>query len=138
MDTPARPIRLLVIANETAEGEALFEAIRERAAGRGAAVLVVAPARVDDREAAQARLDACLDRLDQAGLYVRGWVGDPNPLRATDDALRRFSADELIVATHPARRSAWLGRDLVGRARRRYAVPITHVVVDPAAAYAAA
>ncbi len=149
MDTTARPIRLLVITNETAEGEALFDAIRDRAAERGAAVLVVAPAlntrlrhfMSDEdaaREAAEARLGACLERLDHAGLYVRGWVGDANPLRAIDDALRRFSADELIIATHPEERSNWLAHDLVGRARHRYDVPVTHVVVDLATSYVAA
>jgi hypothetical protein len=142
MDAAAtKPIRLLVVTNETAEGEALFDTIDELAAERGAAVLVVAPALnsrlrhwMSDEDAArrdaEARLGRCLARLDEAGLYVRGWVGDANPLCAIEDALRRFSADEIVVATHPEARSNWLAHGLVAKARLRFGLPVTHVVVD--------
>ena len=139
--TPTKPIRLLVIANETVEGEALFETINRCADGRGAAVLVVAPALnsrlrhyMSDEDGARAqaeeRLASCLDRLDEAGLFVRGWVGDADPMRAIDDALRRYGADEVIISTHPEARSNWLARGLVERARARFDLPIQHVVVD--------
>ena len=47
-----------------------------------------------------------------------------------EDALRTFGADEIVISTHPEGRSHWLERDVVGAARERFAVPITHVVVD--------
>ena len=47
-----------------------------------------------------------------------------------EDALRTFGADEIIISTHPPGRSNWLERDVVEKARERFAVPITHVVVD--------
>jgi GABA permease len=133
--------RLLVVANETIEGEALHETIRERAAEPGSEVLVVAPALntrlrhwMSDsdaaRRAAEARLVACLERLDRAHVHARGWIGDADPLAAIDDALRLYSADEIVIATHPEKRSNWLAHDLVGRARERFDQPVLHVVVD--------
>ena len=47
-----------------------------------------------------------------------------------EDALRRFPADEVIISTHPPGRSNWLERDVVERARERFDMPVTHVVVD--------
>jgi hypothetical protein len=136
--------RLLVIANETVGGAALRERIEEHSAGHPTKVLVVTPALnspvrtftsdVDRaREQAQERLDASLSRLAEAGIEARGEVGDGDPLQAMEDALRTFGADEIIISTHPEGRSHWLERGVVSGARERFAVPITHVVVDLAA-----
>ena len=57
-------------------------------------------------------------------------LGDADPLQALDDALRVFDPDEVVISTHPPQRSNWLERQVVRRARERYALPITHVVVD--------
>ena len=133
--------RILVIANETVGGEALRERIEEHAADHPTQVLVVTPALnspirtftsdVDDARAqAQQRLDASLARLREAGIEASGEVGDGDPLQAMEDALRTFGADEIIISTHPEGRSHWLERGVVSGARERFAVPITHVVVD--------
>ena len=135
---------VLVIANETVEGNALVEAVRFRAHSRDAAVLVVAPAlntrlrhymSDSDRAyaAAEQRLEACLARLREAGVHADGYVGDADPLRAIEDALSTFPADELVIGTHPEERSNWLAHDLVRRARVRFRMPVFHVVVDLAA-----
>ena len=64
----------------------------------------------------------------------RGATSSPrlgrDPLQAIEDALRTFGPDEIIISTHPEGRSHWLERDIVEHARDRFAVPITHVVVD--------
>jgi hypothetical protein len=131
---------ILVVANETVAGTALREEIVHRAGGN-ADVLVVAPAlnsrlrhwTSDEdraRSEAQARLDASLAALAEAGVAARGQVGDDDPLQAMDDALRTFGADEIIISTHPPGRSNWLERDVVQRARDRFPLPISHVVVD--------
>jgi hypothetical protein len=133
--------RILVVANETVGGGALRERIRERSRDVPAEVLVVTPAlnsplrhwASDEdgaRTAAQERLDVSLRRLEEAGIRARGEVGDGDPLQAIEDALRTFGADEIILSTHPEGRSNWLERDVVKKARERFAVPITHVVVD--------
>jgi len=130
--------RVLVVANETVEGDVLHEAIGATGA---AEVHVVAPALnsrlrhwVSDEDGAQRnagnRLSACLERLRSAGLDARGSVGDGDPLQALSDALRFFPADEIVIATHPEGRSHWLARNFVERARSQFAQPVVHVVVD--------
>jgi hypothetical protein len=133
--------RVLVVANETVGGEALRESIRKSTEGREAEVLVVVPAlnsrlkhwtsdEDEARLAAQQRLDASVTRLDAMGINARGEVGDSEPLQAMEDALRTFGANEIIISTHPEGRSNWLEQGLVEQARQRFAVAITHVVVD--------
>ena len=82
------------------------------------------------RAAAQERLDASLAQLGRDGVQAEGEVGDGDPLQAIEDALRTFGADEIVISTHPEGRSHWLERNVVGAARDRFDVPITHVVVD--------
>jgi nucleotide-binding universal stress UspA family protein len=133
--------RILVIANETVGGHMLRDTIHEKAEGYREEVLVVTPAlnsplkhwasdEDEARAAAQKRLEASLARLREAGIDARGEVGDGEPLQAIEDALRTFGADEIIISTHPEGRSHWLERGVVSGARERFAVPITHVVVD--------
>src|SRR3989442_1669053 len=38
--------------------------------------------------------------------------------------------DEHVISTHPVGRSHWLERGVVEKARERFALPVTHVVVD--------
>ena len=135
--------RILVLANETCAGTAVCEEVRYRA-GRGESeVLVVAPALAGSRlghwfssnieaarESAQERLASSVAALTSAGLYAQGQLGDGDPLQALDDAVRVFTPDEIIISTHPPTRSNWLERRVVQRARERYPLPITHVVVD--------
>jgi hypothetical protein len=133
--------RILVIANETVGGDTLQSCIRKRAEGFHEEVLVVAPAlnsplrhwASDDdsaRAAAQKRVEASVAQLREGGISARGEVGDSEPLQAIEDALRTFGADEIIISTHPEGRSNWLEKGVVAGARERFAVPITHVVVD--------
>jgi hypothetical protein len=144
--TAARPHaagerRILVVANETVGGHALRSTILEKSLDVREEVLVVTPALnspirhwVSDedgaRAAAQERLELSLAQLAEAGVQARGEVGDGDPLQAMEDALRTFGADEIIISTHPEGRSNWLERGIVEKARERFAVPITHVVVD--------
>jgi hypothetical protein len=133
--------RILVIANETVGGRTLLDEIRRHSEGVHEEILVVVPAlnsplrhwASDEdgaREAAQQRLDASIARLAEEGIVARGEVGDGDPVQAIEDALRTFGADEVIISTHPEGRSHWLERGVVTGARERFALPITHVVVD--------
>ncbi len=136
--------RILVVANETVGGAELLEVLRLKSEGVREQVLVVCPAlntpfrhwASDEdgaRAAAQQRLDASLAQLARDGVAARGEVGDGDPLQAMEDALRTFGADEIVISTHPPGRWHWLERNVVGQARERFDVPITHVVVDLAA-----
>jgi hypothetical protein len=140
---PAAPDerRILVIANETVGGDELLSIVRRKTEGIREQVLVVCPALNSQvrtwasdedgaRAAAQRRLDASLAQLRGHGVTAKGEVGDGDPLQAIEDALRTFGADEIVISTHPEGRSNWLERNVVGAARERFDVPITHVVVD--------
>ncbi len=133
--------RILVVANETVGGSELLRCIHVRSEGVNEHVLVVCPALnsllrhwTSDEDAARAgaqqRLDASLARLAAAGVDARGQVGDGEPLQAIEDAVRTFGPDEIIISTHPEGRSQWLEKRVVERARERFEVDITHVVVD--------
>jgi hypothetical protein len=133
--------RILVVANETVGGDTLRNCIRTKTEGFREEVLVVTPAlnsplrhwASDEdgaRAAAHERLERSLSRLGSLGIQARGEVGDAEPLQAIEDALRTFGADEIIISTHPEGRSHWLEKGVVSGARERFAVPITHVVVD--------
>lgn len=132
--------RVLVVANETVGGEELRSALAAKARGVAIDVLVVCPALNSQlrtwtsdedgaRDAAQARLDASLAALREAGVVARGEIGDGDPLQALEDALRTFPADEIVISTHPVGTSNWLERGVVGRATALFDVPVTHVVV---------
>ena len=133
--------RILVIANETVGGEELVAILRQKSENVRGRIHVVCPALNSQvrhwasdedgaRAAAQLRLDGSLARLRQHGVQADGEVGDGDPLQAIEDALRTFGADEIVISTHPEGRSNWLERNVVGAARERFDVPITHVVVD--------
>ena len=137
----AEPTHVLVVANETVGGPELLSEIHGRSEGRAARVLVVCPALnsplrhwVSDedeaRASAQARLDESLASMRAAGLDAAGEIGDGDPIQAIEDAVRTFQPDELIISTHPAGRSHWLERGVVEKARERFELPVTHVVVD--------
>jgi hypothetical protein len=133
--------RILVIANETVAGMRLREEVQAAAREGGARVHVVSPALnspvkhwvSDDDQArakAQERLERSLAELGRLGIAATGEIGDSDPVQAIEDALRTFGADIVIISTHPEGKSNWLERGVVRTARERFAVPITHVVVD--------
>jgi hypothetical protein len=137
--------RLLVVANETVQGEALLNEIRDRCEERRCEVLLVTPALAASRashwasdideaiELARQRMELSLIELRQLGLKAKGEIGDSDPNMAIEDALRVFPADEIVISTHPPDRSRWLEHGVVDKAREQIDLPITHVVVDLAA-----
>jgi GABA permease len=138
--SPPEEHRILVVANETVGGSELLDAVRG-AAKTTSRVLVVSPAlnspirhwASDEDEArakAQERLDTSLTSMRGLGLEAEGEIGDGDPIQAIEDAIRTFQPDELIVSTHPVGRSHWLERGVVEKARERFDIPLTHVVVD--------
>ena len=75
--------------------------------------------------AAKAKLDVELQRLRQLGATSAGEVGDPDPLKAIEQALGQAHFDEIILSTLPTDISRWLAWDLPHRIRRRIDVPLT-------------
>lgn len=141
--------RILVVANLTLGGERLLEELRRRVAGGSTRVHVLVPAgagaswhasdEAADRTAARARLERALEHYRELGAAeVTGEIGDPRPIEAVDDVLRREAADpfdEILLSTLPPGPSRWLGFDLPRRLQRTTSVPVTHVLArEPASA----
>ncbi|WP_354702339.1 hypothetical protein DSM112329_02696 [Paraconexibacter sp. AEG42_29] len=137
--------RILVVANETAGSEVLHDLVLGAVGGgRESEVFLIVPVlhdgllRVPSHVArtpfgthdAAARLRAAVDELLAEGVPTSGRLVHVDPLHAISQALRDFPADLVVIATHPASRSAWLAHDVVDRAARAFGLPVAHVVVD--------
>jgi len=127
----AEETHTLVVANQTAAGEPLFEALRRRAQASPHRFTVVVPQAGGDgvhAEEARGRLSALLDHLHASGISAMGSIGDPDPFTAIMNALQFYRVDEIVISTLPKTRSGWLRSDLVERVRRATACPVEHVV----------
>lgn len=122
----------LVIANQTATGEELIDAIKAKAKDPDHLFIVVVPqASGDGRAATEARerLQRLLDLLHREEIIAAGTIGDPDPFTATLNALQFFRVNDVLISTLPEERSGWLRADLIERVRRYSAAPVEHVVV---------
>ena len=130
--------RLLVVITTEVDDGVLRDLVRRRA-GDDAEMLVVAPAskisRLDWLTNAEedARTEAASLAAATAeaapGENVQGRVGDADPVRAIEDALRTFAADEILVVAHPEDEAGWLEEGSGVAAEARFSVPITRVTV---------
>ncbi|MGH2784098.1 MAG: hypothetical protein ACRDJ1_02445 [Actinomycetota bacterium] len=134
------PRRVLIVANETAGGSHLKQAVR-KALDKGPAVFtLLVPASHTDgawsegqvHAAAEDRMNEALAGLREVGAQVEGIVGDHRPIHAITDALVAQPHDEIIVSTFPSGVSRWLKQDLPHRVERVFRLPTTHVVAQPA------
>ena len=146
--------RYLVVANQSLGNDELMEDIRERVTAGPAEFWLVVPATpVKDlvsnampipmpvmggsptlpappkeaRRLAQAKLDAAVRKLTAAGVRASGAVGDPDPVRAVEEAMATGEFDEIIVSTLPPRVSRWLHQDLPGRLEHTIHLPFIQV-----------
>ena len=124
----------LVIASKTSSGEDLLEHLRNKAARGGRHLFIAVVPQQDGsgtapREA-RSRLAKMLDRLQGAGLLSSGMIGDPDPYRATMNALELFRVDDIVISTLPGERSGWLRSDLIERVRHATSAQVEHVIVD--------
>src|ERR671938_350478 len=106
--------RILVIANRTCPCPTLADEVARRANAAPTDVLVVALTRAHER------LERAITARGGRGVVARGEIGDADPLRAIEDALASFPADEIVIATLPAGRSNWIERRLVEKATARF------------------
>lgn len=84
----------------------------------------------ETRRRAQSRLDQMIEKIRAVGGQAEGELGDPDPLEAARDVLRRQSFDEVIVSTLPSGLSRWLKLDLPNRVARITDVPVTTVEAE--------
>jgi hypothetical protein len=111
------PRRLLVVVTTKVRDETLSEFVR-RHAGADAEIRVVAPAsnisRLDwltnAEDDARAGARSVADKTAEAAptTDVESEVGDSDPVKAIEDALREFPAEEVLVLTRPDDNASWL------------------------------
>jgi hypothetical protein len=128
----------LAVANRTASGSELLDALKAKAmAGQAAGrrrerlFIVVIPLEGGDGRAtrrARTRLSMVLGRLHEAGLTAAGMVGDPDPYTAVMNALQYFRVDDILISTFPETKSGWLRADLIERVRAASNKNVEHIV----------
>jgi hypothetical protein len=116
--------QVLVVAHRTAATHGLADAVRRRAAAGPARFTLVVPRTahglhrlMDPEETDEVEAREVLDRAlpilsAAAGTPVDGFVGDPVPLTAIEDAVNAHRFDEIMISTLPRRVSRWLRLDL--------------------------
>jgi hypothetical protein len=152
--------RYLVVANQTLSGQQLLDAIHDRMARGPAEFWILVPAtptthlitdfgalsgafpvdpnllptaaevREEGIAVARSNLDTELRRLREVGATADGAVGDPDPMKAIEQAVSQRQFDEIILSTLPPGISRWLALDLPHRVRRKFDVPLT-VITAP-------
>jgi hypothetical protein len=132
----------LAVANRTASGDELLEALRARAEKfthdeLRQLFIIVVPQEGGDGSAtrrARTRLKLVLDRLHVRGLFAAGMIGDPDPYTAIMNALQYFRIDDIVISTFPETKSGWLRADLIERVKRSTGKEVEHVVHSEQAA----
>jgi hypothetical protein len=143
IDSEGLPFHVtLAVANRTASGDELLEALRAKAdqfsePDRRQLFIVVVPQEGGDGHAARrarTRLKLVLDRLHVRDLYAAGMIGDPDPFTAIMNAVQYFRVDDIVISTFPETKSGWLRTDLIERVKRATGKPVEHVVHQDAEA----
>ena len=132
------PRHMLVVVSTEVPEDVLRSLVLARA-GTDAEMMVVAPAsgisRLDWLTNAEddARVDAALLAIQTADAtptqHVEARVGDSDPLKAIEDALRTFPADEILVVGHPDDEAGWLESGSGAAAQARFSLPVTHITI---------
>ena len=114
----------------------LREQLRERPGGGEAEVRIVAPAadvsplqwlandEDDARADAERVAEAAGAAVEGEAALVEARVGDSDPVKAIEDALREWPADEVVVVTPPGEHANWLERGAGAQADERFGVPV--------------
>jgi hypothetical protein len=135
------PHRVLAIVTDSLDGPEPIDEIRRVSNGEGSEVRVVVPAveanafrhtlgDIDEpREQAEERLRASLASLARSGVKASGEVGDPDPVQAAQDALRKAPADEVLIFERESDQARWFEEGLFERARVSLDPPLRMVVL---------
>jgi GABA permease len=138
------PHRVIAVVTDELRGEEPMEQICAHANGGGVDVRVVVPAieasplehtlgDVDGpRRQAEARLERALQLLQRSNVPVSGEVGDPDPVRAAQDALLKAPADEVLIFEHCESQAQWYDNGLLERAQEEIEPPLRMVFLESA------
>lgn len=127
----------LVVANQTLKQPELSEKIRTCIEAGPCDFFLLVPATrthgpvrwtpADAYAVARRRLESALERFRALGADIVGDVGDPSPVAAIGEVLRRRPFDALILSTLPVGPSQWLRGDVPVRIEQLFGIPVTLV-----------
>jgi hypothetical protein len=139
-DSEGLPFKVtLAVANRTASGDELLEALKAKAQGAGEGehvFIIIVPQEGGSGSAtrrARTRLQLVVDRMRRADLFAAGMIGDPDPYTAVINALQSFRVDDIVISTFAETKSGWLRSDLIERVRRVSGKPVEHIVHEETA-----
>jgi hypothetical protein len=130
--------RILVVLDPAVGEAAAVRAMLDREAAEIHIVAPILPSRLawltnddgDATAAAEQQLDHALAAADDAGLAAAGSIGsDDDLLTVIGDALARFPADEIVLATLPDEKSHWRVEDFAGKVRERHGKPLRELAL---------
>jgi hypothetical protein len=131
--------RILVVTTVPVPGDRLRAELGARGDG-DVEVRVISPASdvsrlewlANDEDDARAEAERKAEQTARSAdaRVVDAGVGDPDPLKAIEDALREWPADEVVVITPPEDEANWLESD-ADEVRERFGAPITHLKLSP-------
>lgn len=136
--------RVIAVVTDELHGNEPMEQICSHANGDGLEVRVVVPAieasplehtlgDIDGpRRQAEERLERALRLLQQSDVPVSGEVGDPDPVRAAQDALLKAPADEVLIFEHCESQKQWYENGLLERAQEEIEPPLRMVFLESA------
>lgn len=129
-------MKLLVLTSEPVSARQLREATGRDLDPGEVEVMVVAPALqesalrfwLSDADEAIAKAEQVSRRtvrdLDQEGVAATGDSGDSDPEKAIEDALQTFSADRIVLFTHPDSERRYREDVDVEAIGRRFSLPV--------------
>ena len=154
-------VRVLLVANKTLGSGEVSEFVRNRMAEEECQFTLLVPAtprwdrepasrlssglagasegvgasqdNEDNYEYARSRLEYGLEVLRGLGATVDGDVGDPDPAKAIQEALKRRQFDEVALSTLPKGVSRWLRLDIPHQVERKFHIPVTVIKVQQSA-----
>ncbi len=117
--------RCLVVGNRSLGGDALMAELadRVRRSPQMRFHVVVPLAAGGDLTAARDQLEMQLGLLADLGAASSGEIGDADPLAAIEHALKRETAEGIVLSTLPPGSSRWLRSNLPAGVARRVDVP---------------
>ena len=133
-------MKLLVLTPEPIDAALLRSALGEEV--EGAEVLVVSPAGNQSKVAfwvsdpdeaigeAEAAQEETVERLEEAGIDAAGDTGEGEPSLAIQDALATFSADRIVIFSHPEGDRDYREDEGLADAEARFGVPVTHALIS--------
>ncbi|HMM48596.1 MAG TPA: cytochrome c oxidase subunit I [Miltoncostaeaceae bacterium] len=129
-EVPTRTI--LVIANQTAASQPLFDQIRRLAAEGFWRFTFAVPAGTGDPQAAERRMQMMLSALAEQGIDASGVVvPGADPMAAVQSVIDEEDVQELLLSTFPTGESPWMDEDILDRLRKSTGLGISRVVVRP-------